>query len=100
MGLARPAQGARRRRCGDIVDDEQRRDRPQYLCSRTQAICRRDYFCRSQAEIGHRSISEQILFLFVWVIALARVYYHPILLNLDLNFSESFVVALLRCIAE
>jgi hypothetical protein len=27
MGLARRAQGARRRRCGDIVDDEQRRDR-------------------------------------------------------------------------
>jgi len=24
-------QGARRRRCGDIVDDEQRRDCPQYL---------------------------------------------------------------------
>ena len=28
MGLASRAQGARRRRCGDIVDDEQRRDRP------------------------------------------------------------------------
>jgi hypothetical protein len=28
MGLAGRAQGARRRRCGDIVDDEQRRDRP------------------------------------------------------------------------
>ncbi len=27
MGLARRAQGARRRRCGDIVDDEQRSDR-------------------------------------------------------------------------
>ena len=27
------AQGARRRRCGDIVDDEQRRDCPQYLCA-------------------------------------------------------------------
>ena len=27
MGLAWRAQGARRRRCGDIVDDEQRRDR-------------------------------------------------------------------------
>ena len=27
MGLARRAQGARRRRCGDIVDDEQRRYR-------------------------------------------------------------------------
>jgi hypothetical protein len=27
MGLAARAQGARRRRCGDIVDDEQRRDR-------------------------------------------------------------------------
>src|SRR5512137_989857 len=27
MGLARRAQGARRRRCGDIVDDEQRGDR-------------------------------------------------------------------------
>ena len=27
MGLARGAQGARRRRCGDIVDDEQRSDR-------------------------------------------------------------------------
>ena len=27
MGLARRAQGARRRRCGDIVDDEQRNDR-------------------------------------------------------------------------
>jgi hypothetical protein len=27
MGLASRAQGARRRRCGDIVDDEQRRDR-------------------------------------------------------------------------
>jgi hypothetical protein len=26
-------QGARRRRCGDIVDDEQRRDCPQYLCA-------------------------------------------------------------------
>ncbi len=26
MGLARRAQGARRRRCGDIVDDEQRSD--------------------------------------------------------------------------
>src|SRR5512143_2283128 len=28
MGLAGRAQDARRRRCGDIVDDEQRRDRP------------------------------------------------------------------------
>jgi hypothetical protein len=28
MGLAGRGQGARRRRCGDIVDDEQRRDRP------------------------------------------------------------------------
>ena len=28
MGLARLDQGARRRRCGDIVDDEQYRDRP------------------------------------------------------------------------
>ena len=28
MGLAGRAQGARRRRCGDIVDDEQRGDRP------------------------------------------------------------------------
>jgi hypothetical protein len=28
MGLAGQAQGARRRRCGDIVDDEQRRDCP------------------------------------------------------------------------
>ena len=27
MGLARRAQGVRRRRCGDIVDDEQRSDR-------------------------------------------------------------------------
>ncbi len=27
MGLARRAQGARRKRCGAIVDDEQRRDR-------------------------------------------------------------------------
>jgi hypothetical protein len=27
MGLARRAQGARRRRCGAIVDDEQRSDR-------------------------------------------------------------------------
>ncbi len=27
MGLARRSQGVRRRRCGDIVDDEQRRDR-------------------------------------------------------------------------
>ena len=27
MGLAWQAQGARRRRCGDIVDDEQRSDR-------------------------------------------------------------------------
>jgi hypothetical protein len=27
MGLARRDQGARRRQCGDIVDDEQRRDR-------------------------------------------------------------------------
>jgi hypothetical protein len=27
MQLARRAQGARRRRCGDIVDDEQRSDR-------------------------------------------------------------------------
>jgi len=27
MGLASRGQGARRRRCGDIVDDEQRRDR-------------------------------------------------------------------------
>ena len=26
-------QGARRKRCGDIVDDEQRRDCPQYLCA-------------------------------------------------------------------
>ena len=26
-------QGARRRRCGNIVDDEQRRDCPQYLCA-------------------------------------------------------------------
>ena len=29
VGLARRAPGARRRRCGYIVDDEQRRDRPQ-----------------------------------------------------------------------
>ena len=29
MGLARRDQGARRSRCGYIVDDEQRRDRPQ-----------------------------------------------------------------------
>ncbi len=28
MGLAGRAQGARRRRCGGIVDDEQRSDRP------------------------------------------------------------------------
>ncbi len=28
MGLAGRAQGGRRRRCGDIVDDEQRGDRP------------------------------------------------------------------------
>jgi hypothetical protein len=26
-------QGARRRRCGDIIDNEQRRDCPQYLCA-------------------------------------------------------------------
>ena len=39
MGLAGRAQGARRRRCGDIVDDEQRRDRlatPMRLGLRTQ----------------------------------------------------------------
>jgi hypothetical protein len=28
MGLAGGAQGARKRRCGDIVDDEQRSDHP------------------------------------------------------------------------
>ena len=55
MGLARRDQGARRRRCGDIVDDEQRRDRPQPPCALRVPAAREHLLCwRSSTMPPHR----------------------------------------------
>jgi len=47
MGLGRGDQGARRRRCRDIGDDERRRDRPQPPSARRVAAGRHRFLCRS-----------------------------------------------------
>ena len=46
MGLGRGDQGARRRRCRDIGDDERHRDHPQPPSARRVAAGRRRFLCR------------------------------------------------------
>jgi len=57
MGLARQAQGARRKSMpGRIVDDEQRRDCPQSPCARVVPAAR-GYLLRCRASMMHKDIA-------------------------------------------
>jgi len=62
MGLARRGQGARRRRCRDIGDDERHRDRPQPPSARRVAAGRHRFLCRSsstmRSDIASLSLRE------------------------------------------
>ncbi len=60
MGLARGDQGARRRRCRDIDDDERHRDRPQPPSARRVATGRHRFLCRSSSTI-HIGIASSSL---------------------------------------
>ena len=55
MGLARRDQGARRRRCRDIGDDERHRGRPQPPSARRVAAGRHRFLCRSSSTMSQTS---------------------------------------------
>jgi len=60
MGLARRDQGARRRRCRDIGDDERHRDRPQPPSARRVAAGRYRFLCSSSSAM-HTDIASSSL---------------------------------------
>ncbi len=60
MGLARRDQGARRRRCRDIGDDERHRARPQPPSARRVAAGRHRFLCPSSSAM-HTDISSSSL---------------------------------------
>ena len=60
MGLARRDQGARRRRCRDIDDDERHRGRPQPPSARRVAAGRHQFLCRSSSTMHIDIVSLSI----------------------------------------